>query len=514
MAVGCAEQLGVFVVAGGEAVVVDDLVLRFASGHDVVVAILELDERLLDGLAVAGPVAFVVDVHVSHVIDFVVAEHHVAAGLADCTEVVYEGELRHLAFLGAVEGCGALGQFAGRQEGGGGEVLVGNRDGAVHVGQVEVAPVDGDEVAGLAQHLLVLAAALDVLASILGDDIRHGGLAVVVNGHLGCRAEVELHVVLLLVVAAHLIGDVVDGGGHLLHVVHEEGCGEDEVEVNRSALEGVVGTGGQDVAGLLICQLLARDIDIETYVSQGAARGVVHVVGDEVLPFVQHSLVCLGELIDDVLHPGIADVDHATAIDIGLADIVVRIDEGEVLGQVLCRQGNEAADVVVTSRSRPVGKDIGVLLLAAEGTCSCLPRRVVEALTRPGCTAGGRCLDLSFPRTFVGHASTGDGLVAGMEAEVVLVEAEVSQSTALAVVHMVGNDVVALYERCPCCTRQMHLDVLVPLLFRHLGNLNAVDVQFALIVVRIDDPEVALQVIGREGNVSADVAVRVVARPV
>ena len=99
MAVGSTEHFGILGISGGETVVVDDLVLRLAAGHDVIVALLELGKGLLDGLAVACPIAFVVDVHVAHVIDLVVAEHHVAAGLGDGAEIVHVGQLRHLAFF-------------------------------------------------------------------------------------------------------------------------------------------------------------------------------------------------------------------------------------------------------------------------------------------------------------------------------------------------------------------------------------------------------------------------------
>ena len=511
MAIGGAEDFCVLVVAGGEAVVVDNLVLHLAAVHDFVVAVLELGEGLLDGLAVTCPVAFVVDVHVAHVVDFVVAEHHVAAGLADLAKVVHEGELRHLALVGAGVGSGALGELACGGKGGGGELLVGHGDGAVHVGQVEVAPVDGDEVAGLAQHLLFLAAALDVSALAVADDGGRGGLTVVVDGELGRRAEVELHVVLLFVGRTDLIGDEVDGCGHEVDIVHEEGCGEDEVEVDAAAPEGVVGAGGQDVACGLYGQLLGCGVGVEADVGQGAARRVVDVIGYDVPACVEHVLVCFGEPVFDVLHPGVARIDDAAAVDVDLADIVVRVDEDEVLRQVLFGEGDVAADVVVAALGRPGGIDIRIFAGCAEGSLLCLPGLVVEVLAGPYRAALGGGLHPGLPSALVGHAC--DGFTPGVEAERVLVEAEVGLCSAAGVVHVEGYDVVTLDEGGTCGARDVHPDVLVPLFLRG-DDLHAVDVCLADVVVRIDEPEVVPQVVCRQCDVAADVAVGVASRPV
>ena len=99
-----------------------------------------------------------------------------------------------------------------------------------------------------------------------------------------------------------------------------------------------------------------------------------------------------------------------------------------------------------------------------------------------------------------------------MEAKVVLVEAYIGLSTATRIVDMKGNHIVALHERRPCSTRQMHLDVLVPLLLRS-DYLYTVHVGLALIVVGIDYPEVTLQVFCGQGHVATDIAVGIVAAP-
>ena len=119
-------------------------------------------------------------------------------------------EERHFPLFGAAEGSLALGQLSCSCKGGRGEVLVGNGYRTVHIGQIEVAPVDSYLVASLSQNLLILAAALDELTAAFSYDGRYGCLTVVVDRQFrGCSKE-ELHIVLLSVVRFHLIRDEVD----------------------------------------------------------------------------------------------------------------------------------------------------------------------------------------------------------------------------------------------------------------------------------------------------------------
>ena len=327
MAIGGAKHFGIFVVAGSKAVIVDNLILRLAAGHNVVIVFLELGESLLDGLAVASPIAFVIDIHIAHIINLVVAKHHVAAGLGDRSEVVHVGQLRHLAFFGAGVWNSAFGQSACSDKGRGRELLIGDSNRAIHIGQVEVAPVDGNQIPSLAQNLLVFASALDVLTLSVADDGSNGCLAVVIDCQFGRCAEVELHIVLLLVVGTNLVGDEVDGSGHQLNIIHQEGRSKDEVEVNSAASECIVGTCRQDVKGGLGGQSLASCIGIEADISQSATSRIVDVIGNDVLTFVQNGLVGIGEPIDDILHPGVTRSCHSATVDVGLTDVVVRIDE-------------------------------------------------------------------------------------------------------------------------------------------------------------------------------------------
>ena len=201
----CAEKFGILGISGSKAVIVDNLILHFASSHDVVIVLLKLSKSLLNGLAVASPIAFVVGTHVAHVVDFIIAKHHVAAGLTDGAEVVHERELRHFSFFGTGERSCACRQLARTCKGRSCEILVCDSHRAIYVGQIEVAPVDGNQVSSLAQNLLISAATLDVLASTTCLDCRHSWLTVVIDRQFRGCSEVELDVVLLPVIGFHLI---------------------------------------------------------------------------------------------------------------------------------------------------------------------------------------------------------------------------------------------------------------------------------------------------------------------
>ena len=99
-----------------------------------------------------------------------------------------------------------------------------------------------------------------------------------------------------------------------------------------------------------------------------------------------------------------------------------------------------------------------------------------------------------------------------MEAQVILVETYIGLSTARSIVDMKGNHIVALDERRPCSSGQMHFHVLMPFLLRR-NYLYTVHIGLALVVVRIDYPEVTLQVFCRQGNMPADIAVGIIAAP-
>ena len=99
-----------------------------------------------------------------------------------------------------------------------------------------------------------------------------------------------------------------------------------------------------------------------------------------------------------------------------------------------------------------------------------------------------------------------------MEAKQVLVEADVCLSTTIRVMDVESNNIIALYERCPGCSRQVNLHVLLP---RDIGcnDLHAIDIRFALVVVGVDNPQVITQILCCQRDVATDVAVRIVASP-
>ena len=76
-----------------------------------------------------------------------------------------------------------------------------------------------------------------------------------------------------------------------------------------------------------------------------------------------------------------------------------------------------------------------------------------------------------------------------------------------------SNNIIALYERCPGCSRQVNLHVLLP---RDIGcnDLHAIDIRFALVVVGVDNPQVITQILCCQRDVATDVAVGIVACPI
>ena len=101
-----------------------------------------------------------------------------------------------------------------------------------------------------------------------------------------------------------------------------------------------------------------------------------------------------------------------------------------------------------------------------------------------------------------------------MEAKLVLVETNIGKGATFCVVDVECYDVVTFHEGCPSISRQVHPDVLPPLLFRHVHEADTVDVGFANVVVRVDNPKVALEVVCRQSDVATDVAVGIVACPI
>ena len=200
------EQFGILRVASCQAVVVDGLVLLAAASHDVGIAVAQLQERLCDGLAVSGPVAFVVLVHVADVLYLIVANHHETTTFTDFTEVLHVGQRGHRCGIDAAHGTFVVHELAVRTEVALHLCGIVHAHGSIHVGQVQVAPVDGDEVAGLAQHGLCHRARFQVVDAAGADAFRACRLIHLVDGQLGCGGKVELYVVCLAVGRGDLIG--------------------------------------------------------------------------------------------------------------------------------------------------------------------------------------------------------------------------------------------------------------------------------------------------------------------
>ena len=235
------------------------------------------------------------------------------------------------------------------------------------------------------------------------------------------------------------------------------------------------------------------------------------MVGKDILTCMKNGFVSICQLVDDVLHPSLACAKEFAAIDVSLAHIVVGIDDGKVFLQILFRKGDVSADIIVAVCSCPRSVDVRIFVWRAKSTSLSLPACIVETLCRPSCSAGGSRLDLSFPRSFVGHRCNRG--ITGMEAKFVLVESDVCQGAAFSVVNMEGNDVVTFHESRFGRSSQVHFDVLTPLLFRHIYHLHTIDIRLAYVVVGIDDPKVVAQIFRSKCDMTADIAVCIVSTP-
>ena len=106
--------------------------------------------------------------------------------------------------------------------------------------------------------------------------------------------------------------------------------------------------------------------------------------GEDVLTLVEHLLVLVGEVIDDVQRPRLTLAEELASVDVAVADVVVGIDDGQFLLQVLGSEGDVAADVAVAVGRCPGRVDVRILVGRAESTHLRLPGGVVVCLARPG----------------------------------------------------------------------------------------------------------------------------------
>ena len=173
-----------------------------------------------------------------------------------------------------------------------------------------------------------------------------------------------------------VIGDIVDGGGDEVEVVDEHRCGEDEVEFNRAAGEGVVGVRGKHVHALLLGKLDVRTFGLcvleEAEVCVGTASRVVAVGGNRVAAGLQEVLQVVVEVEHNAVAPCLACIGNLDAVHIELEHIVVAVLQVEVFVEVSITEFDVATDVDVgTSLTSPAAAN--VLAFAAPSGLFCLP---------------------------------------------------------------------------------------------------------------------------------------------
>ena len=413
------QDFGILLAACCHAVVIDLAVECAASCHDARIAALQVAEGLEDGhLASVSPVALVALVHVLDVLHLIVAQHGEAAGLLHLPEVVDVGHCGHVGNLlcsDALAPCEALaslhlravwaGKFACLHECVLHLIGLPHAHMAVDGWHVEVSPVDADAVALLGQYGLLHGACLHVGDTILEAAAGERGLVVLVDSLLGIGREVELHIVLLSVGAANLIGNIVDGSGDEVIVVYEHGCGEHQVQLHRAAHHSIIGVGGQYVHALLHGGLqfhvLWLHVAIESEVGIGTSCGVVAMGGYHVLACMEMLLEVGIKVQHHVVHPGLACGCHLLSVDIELEHIVVGILQIEVGSQLLGTEFHLSADIDIASLTAPLIAHI-IQAIASPGSLLLLPSGHAGAFGGPSISLH-LMGDKAFPALLIGH---------------------------------------------------------------------------------------------------------------
>ena len=329
--------------------------------------------------------------------------------------------------------------------------------GAIHVGQVQIAPVDGDEVAGLAQHGLCHRPCLQVADAACGDAFRARRLVHLVDGELWRGGEVELHVVRLAVGRRHLIRQIVDGCREQVEVVDEHRCREDHCQLNRTAGEGVVGACGQHAHGSLYGVLSGgrrqEHVLIKAEVDVGSARGVMTMCGDDVCTLLQTSLLGSRQAMRLALQPRLAGSNDAASVDEEFEDVVVRELYPQLLLQVVGCEVYAAPDIDIAVLRIPGVAAVGILVGCAPSSIFRCPRAVVEVGGRPACAGLTVVVDLRRPPALAGrHRCDGlqqIGALAAHEAIGLSVDAQQSVHRLLGVAPVTCGAVVEFVERRP-----------------------------------------------------------------
>ena len=168
------------------------------------------------------------------------------------------------------------------------------------------------------------------------------------------------------VVGTHLIGHVVHRCGQQFEVVDEHRGGEHKVEIDRSALERVVGVCGKHVHRCLLCRLnvspFGLHVTVESVVDERASGSVVAMGCDDVLALLEQCLVRGGEMERLALKPRLARRDDLRAVDVKLENVVVRINYVKVVGYVVRRKVHRAPRIHVGILNIPVCVYVGIFV--------------------------------------------------------------------------------------------------------------------------------------------------------
>ena len=387
VSVASCEQFSIPLVACSECIVVDAAIELPAALHDLRILHPHLLEGLEDGLAVAGPIALVVAAHVLDVAHLVITEEHETpclGGPAQVVDIDQRRRQRLLAFYRSVaHGVHPtlLGENAFHPLG------VGQRHLAAESRQVEIAPVDGDEVALPFEHWLLHRATLEILHPATHHLLRYCGLVHLIDRELRRGGEIELHLMPLSIGGRHLIAQIVDRCGEQFKVVDEHGSGKDQVEPDRSATEGIISRRSHHIdtqlLGLRDRRFGCFDTLKQAEVGIGAPQRIVAMRRDDVPARFEQTHLLFGEAVLLAHDPRLTGGHNALPVDKEFEVVVVRELQPEVLFQI--SRGKVDGAAYIDIRMLLVPQVSAERILPHRAPCRLLhvPCRIVECRSGP-----------------------------------------------------------------------------------------------------------------------------------
>ena len=202
---------------------------------------------------------------------------------------------------------------------------------AVDSRHVQITPVDADMVAGLGKDRLLHGSGLHICDSILFLQSGNSGGILLILRDTGRGSEEDLHIVSLSVIGFHIIRDIVDRGREQVVILDKHRCGENKIQIHRTASEVIISGGSHHIHAVLhgIPGSLAvnAEIAVDSEIGPSTAGVVVAMCSDKIFSGVEEFLDISGEVQFRILALVVNSCSHLCSIDEDLHSVIVRIYE-------------------------------------------------------------------------------------------------------------------------------------------------------------------------------------------